>query len=98
QDFMNILTAITNFEHLSLVARALAFFANQLHIREKLHFHRNGAIALTRLAAASGDIKRKMTRGHSTLLSLRQRGKKLADGIESLDVSDWIRSRRPPDR
>src|SRR5579863_1158657 len=57
QYLMNILAAIANFQHSRLVARTLALFANQFYVGEKLHFHRDRAVALTSLAPASRHVE-----------------------------------------
>ena len=70
---MNVLALVTYFEHLRLVARALAFVADQLHIGQKLHLDRDGAIPLAVFAASAGHVERKMSGGEAALLSFRQR-------------------------
>src|SRR5580692_11273912 len=93
---MNILPAVADLKHLRLVARAFALFANQFYVSKELHLHRNRAVALASLTAPSGNVERKMPGSETALLGLRQRRKKLADGVERLDVSHRIRTRRPP--
>src|SRR5271155_1845892 len=75
QHLVYVLALVKNFEHLRLVARALAFVADQLHVSQKLHFDRDSAVPLAVFAAPAGHIKRKMTSREAALLGLRQRGK-----------------------
>ena len=93
QHFMNVLAFVVDIEHLRLVARAFAFVANQFHISQKLHFNGDRAIALAGFATPAGHVKRKMSGREAALLRFRQRGKKLADNVEGLDISDRIRAR-----
>src|ERR1700722_6934646 len=95
---MNVLAAVAGLEHLRLVTRAFAFFADQLNIGEELHFHRNRAVALAGFTPPSGNVERKMPGSETALLGLRQRSKEFADGVERLDVSHRIRPRGSPDR
>ena len=97
QHFMNILAAIADLEDLRLVARAFAFFTDQLHVGEELHFHRNRTVALAGFATAAGNIEREMPGGEAALFRFRQRRKQIADRIEGLDVGDGIRPRSPSD-
>ena len=97
EDFVNILSPVPDIEHLGLVARPLAFLANQFDVGEKLHLNRDGAVALTGLAAAAWNVERKMPGGKSTLLRLRQGSEQIADAIERLDVGHRVRARRASD-
>src|SRR5712671_105434 len=95
---MNILAPVSDFEHLRLVARPFALFANQFNVGEKLHLHRNRAVPLTGLAPAPGNVEGKVSRAETTLLGLGQRGEQIADGVERLNVSHGIRTRRASNR
>src|ERR1700730_8100722 len=95
---MNVLPAISHLEHRRLVARALTLLANQFHVGQKLHLHRDRAVPLTNLASPSGNVEREMSRPTSALLRFRQGSEQVADGIECLDISDRVRSRSAPDR
>src|SRR6476660_400366 len=53
QNFMNILASIANIQNLLFEPGPFALLANQLNIREKLHFNGNGAVALTHLASTT---------------------------------------------
>ena len=97
QDFVNVLAFVVDFEHLRLVARALAFVADQLHVGQKLHFDGDGAVTLAVFAAAAGHIKRKMPGSEAALLGFRQRGEQFADDVERLDIRDRIRARSAAD-
>src|SRR5207253_11405778 len=98
QYVVNVLAAITNVQHLLLETRALAFFANQFDIGEKLHLNGDGAVALANFTTAAGHIKRKVRRLQSPRLSFARRGKRFANRVVDLDVRDGIRARRAPDR
>src|SRR5208337_620087 len=97
QDLVNVLALVTYFEHLRLVARALAFVADQFYVGQKLHFYGDRAVALAVVATSSGHIKRKMPGREAALLRFRQRSKKFADDIECLDVRNRIRARGASD-
>ena len=97
QHFVDILAAITHVEHLRLVARAFALFADQFDVGQKLHFDGDGAVALAGFAASAGDVEREMSGGEAALLGLRQGSKQIADSVEGLDVGHRIRSRSAPD-
>src|ERR1700746_3436630 len=97
EDFMNILSAIPDFKHLGLVARALAFLANQLDISQKLHLNGNRAVALAGLAAARRDVERKMAGREYALLRLGQGGEQIANAVERLDVRYRVRPGRAAD-
>ena len=62
QHFVDVLAAIAHFQHLRLVSRAFALFADQFHVGQKLHLHGHGAVALAGIAAASGDVEREVPR------------------------------------
>ncbi len=89
---------IAHLQHLRLVARALAFFADQFHVGEKLHFDRDRAVALAAFAAPAGNVEGKMSRRVAALLALRQGSEQFADGVECLDVGHRIGPRRAANR
>ena len=97
QHVVNVLAVIANLQHFRLVARALALLADQLHVGQELHLHRDRAVALAGFAAAAGNVEGEMSRGVAALLALRQRGEQLADGVERLDVGHRIGARRAAD-
>src|SRR5580658_992039 len=86
QYFMYVLIAKANLQHAALESRASALLANQFHVSEKLHFHGHRAVALASLAAAPGNVERKMPGAESALLRFGSRRKRLADGVESLEI------------
>src|SRR5271169_1626200 len=71
QDFMNVLAFVVDFKHLRLVASALTFVADQLHVGQKLHFNRNRAVTLAVFAASARYIERKMSSREAALLGFR---------------------------
>ena len=94
---MDILRLVSNLQHLRLVARALAFIADQFDVGEELHFDRDGAVSLAVFAAATGDIEGEMPGRKTAFLRFRQRREHIPDHVESLDVRNWIRARRSSD-
>ena len=97
QHFMNVFSAVTHFQHAALEACATALFANQLDVREKLHFHGDRAVALARFAAPAGDIERKMACGVATALGVGRVRKDFANGVEGFEVRGGIGTRCAPD-
>ncbi len=59
QNLVDILVAKAHFEHAALEARAPAFLADQLDVRQELHLDGDRAVALASLAAASRDVEGK---------------------------------------
>ena len=95
---MDVLAAITDFQHLWFVAATFALFTDELHICKELHFNCYRAVPLAGFAAASGNIERKITRGEAPLLCFGKGSEQLADRVEDLDVGNWIGTRSSPDR
>ena len=98
ENVVNILAVITNLEDAALEALAAAFFANQLDVGEKLHFHGHGAIALAGFAAAAGNVEGKMAGGVAAALGIGSVGKNFANGVEGFEIGGGIRARRAADR
>ena len=95
---MDVLATITNLEHLELVARAFAFFADEFHVGEELHLDRHRTVTLASFAASAGNVEGKMPGRETSLLRLGQGSEQVADAVEGLDVGNRIRARRSPDR
>ena len=95
---MDVFALVLNLKHLVLVAGAVAVFAGQFHIREKLHLHRHRAVALAGIASAARHVEGEMSRGQRQPLGLGLRSKQFTDKIEALDVGNGIRSRRSSNR
>src|ERR1019366_6821018 len=93
QHLVNALAFVVDFEHLRLVARPLAFVADQFHIGQELHFDRDRAVALAGIATPARYVERKVSGREAALLRFRQRSKQFADDVKRLDVRDWIRAR-----
>ena len=68
---MDVLASIANVQNIGLVTRALALFADQLNVGQELHLDGDGAVALANLAAAAGDVERKVPGAEAALLGLR---------------------------
>ena len=90
ENIVDILAAIANVENAGLEASAAAFLADELDVGEKLHFNGDGAIALAGLAAATGDVERKMTGGEPAALGIGRRGKDFANGIKGLEIGGGV--------
>src|SRR5215831_11262059 len=93
QRLVNVLPAIANLQHLGLVALSLALFADKPYVRQELHFHGHGSVALAGFTAASGNVEGEMSGGEAPLLGLRQGSEQLPNTVEGLDVSDRIGTR-----
>src|SRR5262249_26115535 len=68
-------------------------FANNIYVRQKIHFNTALAFALASFAAAPGHIERKAPGLVAALARLRQHGIKVANVRENLGVSGRIRPR-----
>ena len=97
QDVVNVFAVIANLENAALEARAAAFFADQFHVGEKLHFDGDGAVALAGFAAAAGHVEGKMAGGVAAALGVGRFGEDFADGVEGFEVRGRIRARRAAD-
>ena len=94
---MDIFAAIAHVEDAGFEARPAAFFADELDVGEKLHFNRDGAIALAGFAAASGNVEGKVAGGEAAALGVGSGGKDFADGVEGFEIGRGIRTRRAAD-
>src|SRR5581483_2953385 len=97
EHFVNILPSVADLQHLRLETFALAFFADQFHVSQKLHFNDNRSIALAGFASPSRNIEGKMSRAKSALMCFGRRRKQIADSVESLDVCNRVRAWGPAD-
>ena len=70
QHLMDVLALVLNLKHLVLVAGAVAVFAGQFHIREKLHLDGHRAVALAGIASAAGHVEGEMSRSQRQSLGL----------------------------
>src|SRR5512147_1046497 len=95
---MNVLALIANGEHLRLVTRAFALFADEFDVGEELHLDGNGAVALAGFAASAGDVEGEVSSREAAFLRFGQRGKQVADSVKGLNVRNWIRARGASDR
>ena len=98
EHLVDVLPFVLHLQHGGFVAGSIALLAGQLDVGEELHLHRDRAIALADVAAASRHIKGEVAGGVSPALGLGLGGKELPDGVEGLDVGDRIGSRGAPDR
>src|SRR4029078_9576600 len=79
EDLRDRLAPIQDVECFAVVAPALALFASDIYVRQKVHLDRNDAVALTRLAAAALDVERKTSRLEAARLRFRHHREQLAD-------------------
>src|SRR5258707_1535504 len=91
QNLMDVSVVVTDFQHAALEARAAAFLADELDVREKLHFHGDRAVALARLAAPARHVERKMPGGIAPALGIRSVGKRFANSIKRFQIRCGIR-------
>src|SRR5581483_2096691 len=97
QNSVDVLAPVAYVEYLWFVARAFAFFADELDVGEELHFHGHRPVALTVLASAAWNVEGEMPGAKAAFLSFGQGSKELADSVESLDVGYGVGSRGAPD-
>ena len=74
QHLVDVQTVVANIQNAALVARALALFADQFHVGQELHLHRDRAIALAGFAAAARNVERKVARRVAALLGFARGG------------------------
>src|ERR1700682_68091 len=94
---MNILVAEADLKHTALKSRPAALFANKLDVRKELHCHGNGAVALAGLAAAAGNVERKVACAVAAALGVGCFREDFADSVEGFEVRGGIRARRAAD-
>src|SRR3984957_11766158 len=95
---MDIPPAVARLQHLLLVSCAFTLFTDQFHVRKKLHFHSDRAVALAGLAMSARNVERKMPSAETALLRFRQGSEEIADGVEGFDVRHRIRAWRSANR
>ena len=86
-----------HFQRLPVIPQAVADFAGNGHIRQKLHLNLVIPLPLASLAAPPLDIERKPPRLIPPNPRLRQTGEQLADGSKRPGIGSRIAPRRPPD-
>src|SRR5207245_593167 len=92
----NVLSFISNFERLAIVAPAMTDFALDINVRQKVHFDLNQSAALAVFAATSFNVEAETPRVIAAHACGRKVCKQFANRGERTTVSDWIRSRRAP--
>jgi len=93
ENIMDIFAVVTNVENAALEALSAALLADQLHVRQELHFDGHGAIAPGRFHSVPGDIEGKMARGVAAALGVGRIGEDVANGIEGFEVGGGIGAR-----
>ena len=74
EHFVNVLSAITNFQHLGLEPFSLALLAYQFDVSKKLHFYGDRSIPLACLATAARHVEGKMASGKTALMGFGSSG------------------------
>ena len=97
QHFVNVQPVVADVEDAALEARAFALVADQLDIGQKLHLHRDGAVALAGFAASARNVEREMAGGVAALFGFARGGEQRADQVEGLDVGHRVGARRAAD-
>jgi hypothetical protein len=97
QHFVDVQAVVADFEDAGLEAGALALLADQLDIGQKLHLHRDGAIALAGFAAPAGNVEREVAGGVAALFGVARGGEELPDQVEHLDISHRVGARGAAD-
>ena len=92
------LAAVMNLQRLGVVAGAVADFAIDVDIREKVHLDALGSLALARFAAAAFDVEAESARFVAANFGFAGLGEDLADFVEHAGVSGGIAARRAADR
>src|SRR6266567_72375 len=94
----NVLSFISDFERLAIVASAMTHFALDINVRQEVHFDFDQPATLAVFAATAFDIEAETPR----VIPTDARGRKLREQFpnwcERSAVSDWIGSRRAPNR
>src|SRR5882724_7787571 len=67
QNFVNVLSVITDFKYLRLISCSFALFANQFDVSEKLHLDCDSAVALTCFTTSARNVEGEMSGGEATL-------------------------------
>src|SRR5207302_1218845 len=80
-----------------VVATAAADFANDVNVRQEIHFDAALPFTLAAFATSSGHVKGKATGLVSALARFGQHGIEVADMREDLSVGGRIRARRSSD-
>src|SRR5882724_3633855 len=94
----NVLSFISDFERLAIVASTMTHFALDINVRQKVHFDFDQPAALAVFAATTFDIEAETPRVIPTDARGRKLCEQFANRCERTTVSDWIRSRRTPNR
>src|SRR5436309_6154839 len=94
----NVLSFIGDFERLAIVASAMTHFALDINVRQKVHFDFNQPATLAVFAATAFDIEAETPRVISAYARHRKLCEQFPNWCERTTVSNWIRSRRAPNR
>src|SRR5438874_3506259 len=92
----NVLSFISNFERLAIVAPAMTDFALDINVRQKMHFDLDQSAALAVFAATSLNVEAETPCVIAAHACGRKLCKQFANRGERTTVSERIRSRRAP--
>src|ERR1700743_1770524 len=90
EDVVDALALVLYVEYRAFITCTVTFFARQLDVGEELHLDGHCAVTLADIAAAAGNVERKMTRPKAAALGVGLRGEESADIVESLDIGDRV--------
>ena len=94
----DVLAFVMHLQGFAVVAFAMANITRHIHIRQKMHFHFDDAVALARLAAPAFDIERKPSRPVAARARFGHRRKQIPYRREQSRVGGRIGARRAPYR
>ena len=88
---------VLNFKRFPVVAGAVARLTGYIHIRQKVHFNLDHAIALTGLTSPTFDVEAEAPGLVATRFRLWQPGKPIPNGSEGARIGRRVRTWRAPD-
>jgi hypothetical protein len=97
EDFGDVAAAVFHVEHFASIAATGALGATHEDVGHELHIDLQIASPLARLAPAACDVEAEVAGSVAAHLGVGLIREERADRIESLDIRDWIRSRRTTD-
>ena len=95
---MNALALVFDLKGFTVIALALAHIARHVDVGQKVHFHLDQAIPLTRFAASALHVEGETTRAVPPRAGFRYAGKQLAYWCEQAGVCGRVGTRRTTNR
>ena len=96
--FRDIFPFVADFQRFAVIAAAVALFAGDVHVRQKVHFDFNHAVAFAGFAAPALDVKAEPPRLITAQPGFRQAREQVAQRREQAGICRRIRARRPANR